>query len=162
MIRLFTLLLLLSLSACAEGTIVFGGDRDDETDTIVISGAIDDITPQNAVADIVVFVFTDLEGAPDSPDKTFAKQRSAIVAADSSDFRIDKIRSGDLTVVFLQDKSEPDGTIDEGDPFAMLEDPDDRLESVRNGQKITIVEVDIDFSTGEAMATDIRSERESQ
>jgi len=152
-VALFTAFL---IGACAEGTLEFGGEREDETDTIVVRGDIDDITPQNAVAEIVVFVFTDLED-PGTFSK-FAKQRSAILAPDSTEFTIEKIGSGDLTVVFLQDHgANPDGSIDEGDPFAILKDPDEVLDSVRNGQTFTANKIDIDFLERTAEADQIVS-----
>jgi hypothetical protein len=126
-----------------------------------VDGNVRDLNPQVAGADLIVFVFTDL--VDDGTFQNFVKQRSVAVASDADplEFTITQIERGDLTVVFLQDEvSEPDGRIDSGDPIAVLGDPDEVLDGVREGETIEITDVDIDFTTGVADAKKIRSVRE--
>lgn len=151
------------LLSCGEGTIQFGGTDDDPPDTVVIEGDMLDINPQVAGADIVVFVYTDLEDPGTFAD--FEKQRSVRVPSDSDpmEFRLTQVKSGDLTVVFLQDHvSDPDGSIDTGDPYATLSDPDHLLRDARSGETIRISDVDIDFQRGTAEAESIRSVRQAE
>jgi hypothetical protein len=162
--------LALTCAACAEGTLSFGDDDDDDTpDTVTVRGDVSDVNPGIAGADIVVFVFTDL--LDPGIFRQYSKLRSVAVASDADpmEFRVSQVESGDLTIVFLQDEvADPDGMIDVGDPddpadddpFAILDDPDDRLTDVRQGETLEIVEVDIDFNAGTADAEVIRSVRE--
>jgi hypothetical protein len=147
-------------------------------DTIKVLGNIRDLYPEVAGARIVVFVFTNLapenigdDGRIDFDDDgtfSFDKQRSIAVAsdADSLEFTVTQVESGDLTVVFLQDDvSNPDGQIDPGDPHAILSDPDDVLENARNGETIEATDVDIELvpdadDTVSAEAETIRSIRD--
>lgn len=160
---LLALPLLISLG-CGEGTVQFGnpGHNGNPPDTIVVEGNIRDINPQVAGADTVVFVYTNLQDPG-----TFAlydKQRSVAVAADAqtADFRVTQIEGGDLTVVFLQDHaSNPDGTINSGDPYAILQDSTDVLKGAQNGETFQITDVDIDFQRGTAEPVSIRSVRSS-
>ena len=153
-----TLLALITCVGCADGTIVFIGDDNDTPDTVRVEGNVRDLNPQVAGADVVVFVFTGL--VDDGTFDQFEKQRSVAVASDANpiEFAVTQVKSGDLTVVFLQDQvSEPDGHIDPGDPIATLDDPDGILSGVRKGETIDVTDVDIDFTTGSAEAENIRS-----
>jgi len=151
--------LVLGLFACGDGTIQFGGGSNGKPpDTIVVTGNIRDINPQIAGADTVVFVYTNLKDP--GVFSEYDKQRSVSVASDAEtmDFRVTQIKSGSLTVVFLQDHaSNPDGTIDSGDPYAILSDPTRVLRNAINGKTFQISDVDIDFQRGTADAVSIRS-----
>jgi hypothetical protein len=157
--RLFALLVAVVVGAgCADGTIVLVKDDDDTPDTIDVKGNIFEINKQTAGADLVIFVFTDL--IDDGTFDTFAKQRSVAIASDASpmEFTIDQVEPGDLTVAFLLDSAdEPDGTIDPGDEFAILDDPDEVLEDVRNAENIRITDIRINITEGTATAESIRS-----
>ena len=165
---LLTIALVATIVGCSDGTIVFGGRSDRQRpDTTTVEGDVIDVNPQIAGADIVVFVFTGLADPPgDFTD--YEKQRSVAIASDDElEFTVTQIEGGELTVVFLQDHaSNPDGTInvtddpETSDPIAILEDPDDVLRDVNDGETILITEIDIDFNAGKADALNIRSVRE--
>ncbi len=156
------LTLVAGMAACGQGTLVFGGGDGDREDTVEVRGNIRDFSPQVAGADIVVFVFTGLQDP--GTYQVFAKQRATAVdtAGEPLEFSVSRIRAGDLTVVFLRDSaSDPDGTIDAGDPVATLSDPDGRLRDVRNGERIEVTDIDIDFNAGRADAERIRTVRDA-
>ena len=161
-LTLFTLVTVLT-SGCGEGTIQFGGGgNENPPDTIVVEGNIRDVNPQVAGADTVVFVYTNLEDP--GVFSQYKKQRSVALASDAepANFRITQIESGNLTIVFLQDHaSNPDGTIDTGDPYAILSDPNHVLRDAQNGETFEIADVDIDFQRETAEAVTIRSVRGS-
>jgi hypothetical protein len=155
--------LCLLIVGCGDGTIQFGGGAGTNgkpRDTIVVQGNIRDVNPQVAGADTVVFVYTDLQDP--GVFNQYSKQRSVAVASDAqtTDFSVTQVKKGNITIVFLQDHaSNPDGTIDPGDSYATLDDPDKILRSAKNGQTFQITDVDIDFQRGTANAVNIRSIR---
>jgi hypothetical protein len=158
---LTAVLLVIVCAGCSDGTIVFVDDDDGSSDTTTVRGNISDLNPQVAGADIVVFVFTGL--VDDGTFEHFEKQRSVAIASDADpmEFTVTQVANGNVTVVFLQDEaSEPDGRIDPGDPIATLDDPDEVLSDVKNGETIEITDVDVDFTAGSADAEVIRSIRE--
>ncbi len=134
---------------CSEGTVKFGGDTDQEENPVIVTGNIDDVTPVNT-RDIVVFVFTDLTDDDDGvvDFKPFADAEAVVVESGSSEFTIDDVQNGALTVVFLLDNAgdAADGEINDGDQVAVLADDDGRLDDVRAGTTVTIDDVDIDFA----------------
>ncbi|RMF21521.1 MAG: hypothetical protein D6760_09305 [Deltaproteobacteria bacterium] len=148
---------LLALAAgCAKGTLIFGVGP--SSDTITVSGTINNTTPVNATRDIVVFVYTDL--ADPGTFSSFGDAESVVVAAGSTSFELSGVSPGDLTVVFLLDESTPDGTIDPGDLYATLDDPSGFLESVPGNRRVELDAVDIVFEAdadgGTATADTIR------
>ena len=176
--------------ACGDGSLVLVGDgtTGNAQDTITIKGNIRDVSPQVAGARIVVFAYTGLQHLScetnSDCDQTcttcqnvcnnkkcakqfdfdeFDKQRSVAVESDADpmEFTITQVRAGNVTVVFLQDDvSNPDGHIDDGDPFAVLKDPSSIFKNVRNGETINAKDVDITFETdvsGKAEADSVRS-----
>lgn len=159
--RLYTFLISIAFTACGDGTIKFGGGDQRTPDAIVVEGDVRDINPQVAGADTVVFVYTNL--SDDAPPFThYEKQRSVAVSstADPQVFTVTQIASGNLTLVLLQDNvNNPDGTIDVGDPYAILSDPNNLLEDARGGETIRVSGVDVDFNRASAKALSIRSER---
>jgi len=147
---------------CGDGTVRLIDNDNNTPDTIVLEGDLRDINPQVAGANTVVFVYTDLEDP--GTFTVFAKQRSVAVpsTSDPMEFRVTQVESGDLTVVFLQDHvGDPDGTINPGDPYAILDDPENILANARNGEVIRVSGVDIDFQTLTADAVSIRSVRDT-
>ncbi|RMD81422.1 MAG: hypothetical protein D6815_11845 [Candidatus Dadabacteria bacterium] len=144
-------------AACGEGTLVFGvGPKED---SISVTGTINNVTPPNATRDIVVFVFTNLRDP--GTFRSFTDAESVVVASGSNQFTLSGVSPGDLTVVFLLDDVTPDGSIDPGDPFATLEDPNRVLENVSGGRTVQIEAVDITFESdadgGTASAERIRT-----
>jgi len=161
----------LTCLACGNGslTLVGDGNGDSQQDTAKVQGNVRDLNPQVAGANIVVFVFTNLENGVNedgtlefNTDGTlsFDKQRSVNIdsEADPMEFTVVQVEGGDVTVVFLQDDvNDPDGEINPGDTYAVLEEPNDVLKNVRNGETIQITDVDIDFVARSADAVSVRS-----
>ncbi len=178
--RLVWMILALVLTGCGEGVIPFGGDHDDDRggDNITVTGNIRDIFVENALRDIVVFVYTDLsENAllPPASDQ-FVSVRTVVVSPSGSrQFTLTNVRRGTLTVVFLQDHAtDPDGSIDCEDvtvmkPTTCPPDPNstadenavarliksNKLTDVRGGSSVTLNDVDVDFPSAMAEALDI-------
>ncbi len=143
--------------ACGEGTLIFGGTPG-SNDSITVTGTINNVVPPNAARDIVVFVFTNL-GDPGT-FASFDDAESVVVAASSSSFSVTGVSRGDLTVVFLLDDVTPDGSIDSGDFYATLDDPNGVLDTVAGGRQVEIDQIDITFEAdadgGSAVADTIR------
>jgi hypothetical protein len=152
---------LLACGSCSEGTVEFGGDREDTKTLLTVRGTFDDIVPVST-RDIVVFIYTNLRDPGVFQD--FDAGDVVVIKSGTTEFAIETVESGDLTVVFLLDNpgTEADGQIDEGDTFAELRDPDnagdpyDELQDVRSGLVVEISDIDIDFIAGTADARDIR------
>ncbi len=93
-------------------------------------------------------------------DLKFVDVETLIIAGDTGSFQVGDITDGDITVLFLLDETDPDGTADPGDPVAVVDDPDQRLVDVRPGRTLTLDTVDITFATnfpgGKAEAREIR------
>ncbi|HEY2385987.1 MAG TPA: hypothetical protein VGK30_03420 [Candidatus Binatia bacterium] len=72
----------------------------------------------------------------------------AVISNGSTQFSVSGLDPGPLLIVFLQDKTgnNADGTINEGDPIAVLDDPNCELDSVDGNITVTLTDVDIDFS----------------
>ena len=161
----------LTCLACGDGslTLVGDGNGNSQQDTAKVQGNVRDLNPQVAGANVVVFVFTDLANAVNEDGTlefntdgtlTFEKQRSVNIdsEADPMEFTVVQVESGNVTVVFLQDDAnDPDGQINPGDPYAVLEEPNDVLKNVRNGETIQITDVDLDFDARSADAVSVRS-----
>jgi len=148
------LLTCLLCAGCAEGTLVFGVNPNPGTsDNIVVSGDIDDVTPPNVQRDLVVFVFTNVADPGTWTDYDDAE--AVVVEASSSAFTVDDISPGGLSVVFLLDDTDPDGSIDAGDPVAVLSDPEGRLDNVSPSRLVELSLVDLDFNNGTATADTI-------
>ncbi len=125
-LRVLAMVLIAAASAhCGNGTLEYGGDRDNTKTVVTIRGTLDDVIPVTT-RDIVVFAFTNLRDPGVFQD--FDDGETVVIAAGSSEFSIADVDSGDITVVFLLDDpgNEADGQIDDGDPIATLADPDGR------------------------------------
>ena len=133
---------------CGEGTVKLGGDRDDTETILTVTGTLDDVTPVTT-RDILVFVFTNL--VDDGTFSSFDDGEVVVLPTTESSFTLEDVDSGDISVIFLLDNAgdTADGTIDTGDPIAVLADPDDDLEDVRAGLTVTIERVDINFTDEE-------------
>ena len=149
---LMTLLCAWTLAGCGDGKICFGGNcgndnNDDDEDTVTVQGNVDSVAPPNAVRDLVSFVYSGLDPqdlADGPPFDNFRAADSDLVAEDGDTFSMDRVRRGDLTVIFLLDASEPDGVIDPGDECSVLLDGGD-LNDVGGGRRVDIQDIDIDF-----------------
>lgn len=141
---------LLVLGSCSEGNVQFGGDRDENNNSILtVKGTFDDILPVTT-RDIVIFIFTNLRDP--GTFQEFDSGEVVVVKNGTIEFSMEQVESGDLTVVFLLDNpgTEADGQIDEGDPVAILDDPDKELEDTRSGLTIEIDDIDINFTDEDA------------
>jgi len=180
----FGLLLLLTLSVvgCGDGVIkLFGGSGNNNGangNDITVQGNIRSVFVDNALRDIVVFVYTNVEkGAqlPYSPSQ-FDAVRTVAISSDAAtrDFTVTNVSRGRLQVVFLQDSAtDPDGSIDPDDvdptpgsttnAVATL-DAGSRLDSIRSGSTVTIEDIDIDLpnSTADQVIIRVTSKPDSQ
>jgi len=123
--------------------------------TIDVRGNVEAILPVNAGRDIVVFVYTlrnpqeDCENPQLPPTNTQAQVRT--LEPGESEFEVRNAKAGPLVVAFLLDEpgNDADGRIDEGDPVAVLEDPDCVLDDVPNKYIVQADDVRINFTLDE-------------
>ena len=152
-------------TACGDGVIQFGPDTDaGGGNNITVSGNISSVIVDNALRDVVVFVYTDLssgvqlpQGLPGLTASDFTAVRTQVVGSGAArSFSLDNVRRGDLTIVFLQDQAtDPDGQIDDSDVSAnavAILDGEGRLNPVRAGQSVNLVDIEIDLPTAAATA----------
>jgi hypothetical protein len=102
--------------------------------------------------DVVAFVFTvkDPEAdckvpvLPDSGDP----YESVVIPNGQTDFEIPKVKTGRLVVVFLLDNAgnDADGKIDDGDPVAILDDPNCELTDVAGKTTVNLTNVRMNFT----------------
>lgn len=165
--RLLAPCVALLLYGCGNGTVCFGGsdcgnNNDDEERTVTVEGNIDTVNPPNAVRDLVVFAYTGLKNPSNEPPfepapfTDFKFGESAIVADDDT-FKLTNVGRGDITIVFLLDDPDPDGSIDCtptpdaptewtcDDCTVLLDDGD--LSDVSGGRRVTIEDMDVNFGT---------------
>ena len=146
-------------------TVVVSGDIDDSQ----LADGSGGIGAVPAERDVAVFVYSDLRccnaaftpstdlpfgsvdfGSPpfdtvELSDLRFSDVESVIVDGGAGPFTVNDVSKGDLTVLFLLDDAVTDGSIEPGDPVAVLSDDDNRLESVAAGRSVTISAIDITF-----------------
>jgi hypothetical protein len=141
------------VAGCGDGSICFGGDctgkDDDDENTVSMSGNVDSTLPPNASRSTYVFVYTALDTADlaDGPPFDVYKNANAVTVDSDDAFELSRLRRGRLTVIFSRDSEpEPNGTIDPGDECSVLLDGGD-LSDVRGGQSVTLVDIDVEFST---------------
>jgi len=154
MIARLTLALLCAstLAGCGEGSVCFGGNcgntnNDNNEETVTVEGNVDSVAPPNAVRDLVAFVYTRLDStdlADGAPFDSYKAADTDVVSEDDDTFSMDRVTRGKLTVIFLLDASDPDGTIDPGDECSVLLDGGD-LNDVGGGRRVDIQNIDIDF-----------------
>lgn len=173
-----------AVTGCGGGTICLPGSacKDEASGNVILGGDILSVVVDNALRDIVVFVYTDIEADVQLPQDlacltsdNFASMRTTIVSSSGTrSFTLENISRGNLTVVFLQDHStDPDGQIDEddveggwadcsctedgcptyeGENAVAILDGEGRLSPVRAGQTVDIQRIEIDFPTAGATA----------
>ncbi len=92
--------------------------------------------------------FDDAEVALVQADQTFTSGNPAV---------------GDLTLVFLLDKvgMNQDGTINDGDPIAIFQDPNATLECISANTEVSVEDIDVRFDPGYPRAGTERVESES-
>ncbi len=85
--------------------------------------------------------------APIHPECTPGK--AVVLAPDTKTFSIGGIDSGKIRVVFLLDNAgnNADGQIDPGDPIAVLDDVNCKLDNVNGNITVTLTDVDIQFDS---------------
>jgi hypothetical protein len=158
-------LVLACSTACGDGVIQFGPDTDaGGGNNITVSGNISSVIVDNALRDIVVFVYTDLSSSVQLPQdlpgltsSDFTAVRTQVVGSGAArSFSLDNVRRGALTVIFLQDRAtDPDGQVDESDVTSdsvAVFDGESRLDPVRAGQSVNLADVEIDFPAAAAIA----------
>lgn len=157
---------LLAVATAGCGSLLFGDDGGGGS--IVVRGNLAGVLPATD-RDIVVFVFTTKEDAvdcekPDIPDGKSSNRRVVLEAGETA-FEVKKVGHGRLVVVFLLDEAgnDADGRIDEGDPVAVLDDPECLLEEVDKHFTIEVDDVMVNFTdapsgdvgAGRAVADDL-------
>jgi hypothetical protein len=149
-------------AGCGDGVIkLFGGSGGGggTAGTVTVTGDIRSVVIDNALRDIVVFVYTDVDKnatLPYAPGE-FDSVRTVAIASDAAarTFTVRNVTRGQLQIVFLQDNAtDPDGSIDAGDvdmtpgsttnAVAIL-DAGSRLNTVRGNQRVTVQDIDIDL-----------------
>lgn len=158
----------LATAGCGDGVITFGGDRNggNNNDSVVVTGDIDDVQPPNAIRDVVVFTYVDLDPADLSDGPPFntsglSDAESVVVGADDT-FSLPDIQGGALTIVFLRDEIVGDGSIDAGDTCAVLFDENNRLDNVNAGRKVDVQGIDIFFDPSSALCNPSNGELPAQ
>lgn len=146
----------LALVSCGSGTVTIGGGDDGGNDNakITVKGNIRDFTPVTT-RDIVVFAFTidkddTTKRCPCPPDPSDSSSGKAVTITDgSTEFTLSGLDAGSIGLIFLLDNAgtNADGTIDPGDPVAILDDVDCDLEDVRSTLTVTLKDVDLAFSS---------------
>lgn len=149
------------VAACGSGTVTIGGGGNDGK-KVTVAGNLRDVSPVTS-RDIVVFVYRiddddPSDRCPCPPDPSSSSVGKAqLLESGTTEFSLSGLDSGSFGVVFLLDNAgnSADGTIDPGDPIAILDDPDCDLEDVRGDITITLEDVDVAFSS--TPATECRS-----
>lgn len=142
------------VASCGGGTVTFGGGGDGgNTKKVIIKGNIRDVSPVSS-NDIVVFAYKlpdddTTDRCPCPPDPSDSTVGKAQVLPDGSlDIALPGVDVGTIGVIFLLDNPGiyADGTIDPGDPVAILDDLNCRLENMEGNVTVTLTDVDISFS----------------
>ncbi len=154
-----------TLSACGEGTLLFGGDFDDKPASVRVRGDVKEQTPSNATRDVVVFVFTNLDAAALAAGPPYEKfprdtggsldtsappnydDQESRLLDNAGNFSIPDVESGTITIMFLLDEPDPDGEIDDGDDYAVFSENKSKLVGVKGGRTVTIPEIEIIYDT---------------
>lgn len=149
---------LLLTASCGKGTVSFGGGDEDNKAKVTFKGDLDEVSPVTA-RDIVAFVYSiddDSDRCPCPPDPSASGTGKAVVlSSGETSFTISGLEAGTFGVVFLLDNAGDlaDGQIDPGDPIAILDDPDCRLDDVKPNLTVTLDDVDILFDDSPADCT---------
>ena len=95
---------------------------------------------------IIVFGFVDLPGRGN-----IATEEPSSIGSVRPDgrFELSAAPGKKLTIVFLADAAN-DGVVDSGDALAVLADPEAQLRDLAAGDSVEVVDVQVDFASGEA------------
>ena len=134
-------------TGCGEGTYHFGGDFSDDSDSnrsVTVTGNVSDLFPPNAVRELVAFAYTDLTDADLAAGPPFNsfKDAGSSVVDENDDFTLNRLSAGKITVIFLLDTPEPDGTIDPGDDCSVLV-KSGSLKNTKGGSTATLTDVEV-------------------
>lgn len=138
------------LASCGKGTITFGGDGDGGSAKVVVRGNLDEVFPVTS-RDIVAFVFLaddEVDRCPCPADASASATGKAVVLTSGQlEFSLANLAPGRLSVMFLLDEpgNDADGEIDPGDPIAILDDLDCKLDNVAGNRTVTLTDIDIAF-----------------
>jgi len=136
-------------AGCDEGTYHFGGDFSDDSASsrsVKLTGNVEDVRPPNAVRELVAFAYTNLSDADLASGPPFVSFRDAgsTVVDDNGDFTLTGLSAGRVTVIFLLDDPEPDGSIDPGDDCSVLV-KSGGLKNINGGRVATLTDVEVGF-----------------
>lgn len=142
------------VASCGSGTVTIGGGGGGTVKKVTIKGNIRDVSPVTS-RDIVVFAYRlpdddTTDRCPCPPDPSSATTGKAqVLESGSTEFSLAGVEAGNIGVVFLLDNAgtNADGTIDPGDPIAILDDLSCRLEDMKGDTTATLTDVDILFDT---------------
>lgn len=125
----------------------------------VIHGNIFNVRPATA-RPIFAFAYVNLRDPVRFLE--FDDAEIALVQADQT-FTIENLAAGDLTLVFLLDEVgvNQDGTIDDGDPIAIFQDPNATLASISANTEVSVEDIDVNFDLDDPRAGTARVESES-
>jgi hypothetical protein len=138
---------LLVTAGCGDGTYHFGGDFSDDGNSnrsVTVTGNVQDLFPPNAVRELVAFAYTDLTDADlaSGPPFNSFKDAGSAVVDENGDFTLTRLSAGKVTVIFLLDTPEPDGTIDPGDDCSVLV-KSGQLKNVKGGSTATLTDLEV-------------------
>jgi hypothetical protein len=121
-----------------------------------VAGNLDVFVPLSD-HDVVAFVFTvkdpetdcKVPVLPDSGDP----DQSVVIPNGETAFELDGVKTGRLVVVFLLDNAgdAADGQIDDGDPIAILDDPNCELTDVAGKTTVNLTNVRMNFTDAAAV-----------
>ena len=117
----------------------------------IVTGTITSINPAQTPANVTVVICVDLPAGGTANDCT---QSFFTDVTTQGDFVRNNVKAGSETIFFWVDANN-DGTIDPGDPLAVLTDSQGKLDLVQAGQTVTLANVSITFpadSVGTATA----------
>jgi hypothetical protein len=123
--------------------------------TVDVRGNVADVLPAGTNRDIVVFVDTSNDPQVDCENPELpvedTQTQVRVLQDGETEFEVRNAKAGHLTVVFLLDEegNDADGKIDEGDPIAILNDPDCVMDDVPNKYIVFAEDVDINFGLTE-------------
>jgi hypothetical protein len=104
---------------------------------------------------IVVFGFVDL---PPTGSVTTEEPTSIGSVRPDGRFELSAPPGNTLTVAFLADAAN-DGVVDSGDAIAVLLDPEAQLRNLTAGDSVDLLDVQVDFASGEALPTAVEVTR---
>lgn len=143
-----------AIASCGSGTVTIGGGGNGNTKKVTIKGNIRDVSPVTS-RDIIVYAYrlpdddtTDRCPCPPNPSLS-TDGKAQLLTSGTTAFSLTGIEAGNIGIVFLLDNAgtNADGTIDPGDPIAILDDLNCRLQDMKVNTTATLTDVDILFDT---------------